>query len=203
MTKLLTVSPVGFFRYAETYFEAALYLEEGHSSGDLALTEESPIDFLFGHAIEMFLKSLLLGAGRSQSDVKGFNHNIPRLFQELKSNQSTEELIRTLERDFRAHWKSLLREMRDEYASSLPLDAGEEFGVYDNETIGQGLPELAQTIEGIYAISNNSRYFEKRYLRLPAYVAFGKSVSVLRESEIWMCSELKKLKNHRLISGFQ
>jgi hypothetical protein len=53
-------SPLGFFNFAETYWSAARTLRESKAKGS---HKDSPIRFLYYHAIELYLKAFLRSHG--------------------------------------------------------------------------------------------------------------------------------------------
>jgi hypothetical protein len=80
--ELIPNSAIGTFNYGHSYLGAARALfrldweqKETHS--------DSPIEFLFWHSIELFLKSFLLAEGLSEKElrVKPYGHNIQELWK--------------------------------------------------------------------------------------------------------------------------
>jgi hypothetical protein len=67
-------SPLGFFNVAESYWAGAAALERA----ELQTTHpNSPISFLYYHAIELYLKAFLRLHGHSAKELRGkkFGHN--------------------------------------------------------------------------------------------------------------------------------
>ena len=68
-------TPMGFFNVAHSYYRSA----EGLSALKLNVTHpDAPVSFLYFHAIELYLKSLLLASGFTVSDLRKpqFGHRI-------------------------------------------------------------------------------------------------------------------------------
>jgi hypothetical protein len=65
--------PLGFFNMAESYWRAAVVLEKAKVK---STHSDSPISFLYYHAIELFLKSFLRMHGHSAKELRGkkFGH---------------------------------------------------------------------------------------------------------------------------------
>jgi hypothetical protein len=69
-------TPIGLYHYGRSYHEAAraLMATKVNSTHPYA-----PIDFLFFHAIELFLKSFLLSTGTSLARLEKIRHDIRNL----------------------------------------------------------------------------------------------------------------------------
>lgn len=67
-------SPLGFFNVAESYWAAAVALEKAKVK---CTHPNSPISFLYYHAIELYLKAFLRMHGHSAKQLSGrkFGHN--------------------------------------------------------------------------------------------------------------------------------
>lgn len=85
MSLFKSASPIGTFNYAHSFWGAAKALDtlqwaerETHS--------DSPTEFLYWHAIELFLKAFLLADGVPLDELrkKKFGHNITNLTAEAK-----------------------------------------------------------------------------------------------------------------------
>jgi hypothetical protein len=63
-------SPLGFFNLAESYWAAAVALE---NAGLRTTHPTSPISFLYYHAIELYLKAFLRTHGHSARELRGKN----------------------------------------------------------------------------------------------------------------------------------
>jgi hypothetical protein len=81
--EIIPNSAIGMFNYGHSYLGAARALfrldweqKETHS--------DSPIEFLFWHSIELFLKAFLLADGMDAKTLSGrkFGHNIQALWKE-------------------------------------------------------------------------------------------------------------------------
>jgi hypothetical protein len=71
-------SPVGLFNTARSYWRSAEYL----SAARLQVTHpQAPVTFLFCHAIELYLKAYLRGAGHDVSQLKQLGHRVASLAQ--------------------------------------------------------------------------------------------------------------------------
>lgn len=73
-------TPVGLFNYAHSYASSAAALREAKVKASHA---DSPIRFLYYHAIELYLKSFLLtnGVALEKLRSKAFGHNLQRLLK--------------------------------------------------------------------------------------------------------------------------
>jgi hypothetical protein len=67
---------VGLFNTARSYWRSAEYL----NAASLQVTHpQAPVTFLFCHAIELYLKAYLRGAGKSVSELKQVGHRVANL----------------------------------------------------------------------------------------------------------------------------
>ncbi len=68
-------SSVGLFNFANSYFAAALALKDIRIA---ATHPETPLRFLYFHAVELFLKAYLRGKGHSAAELRSrkFGHRI-------------------------------------------------------------------------------------------------------------------------------
>jgi len=67
---------VGLFNTARSYWQSAVHL----NAGDLKVTHpQAPVTFLFCHAIELYLKAYLRGAGKSVAELKQIGHRVANL----------------------------------------------------------------------------------------------------------------------------
>src|SRR5262245_25883847 len=67
---------VGLFNTARSYWRSGVHL----SSADLRVTHpHAPVTFLFCHAIELYLKAHLRGAGQSVAALKKIGHRVADL----------------------------------------------------------------------------------------------------------------------------
>lgn len=69
---------VGLYHFARSYRAAADYLEPGPSAG-ASTHPDAPRDFLYTHAIELYLKSFLRLQGKTVQNLKAEGHDIPKL----------------------------------------------------------------------------------------------------------------------------
>lgn len=69
---------VGLYHFARSYRAAADYLDPGPSRV-LSTHPNAPRDFLYIHAIELYLKSFLRLHGKTVQNLKNEGHDIPRL----------------------------------------------------------------------------------------------------------------------------
>lgn len=75
---------IGTFNYAHSFFVAAKLLWSAEEK-ERSTHPESPIEFLFWHAIELFLKAYLMSAGDDPDTVrKRFGHRVHQLALEAK-----------------------------------------------------------------------------------------------------------------------
>jgi DNA-binding MarR family transcriptional regulator len=70
---------VGLFNTARSYWRSAEYLSTAHLEG--VTHPRAPVTFLFCHAIELYLKAYLRGAGRDVSQLKQLGHHVANLAQ--------------------------------------------------------------------------------------------------------------------------
>lgn len=67
---------VGLFNTARSYWHSAEHL----NAANLKVTHpQAPVTFLFCHAIELYLKAFLRGAGKSVSELKQLGHHVANL----------------------------------------------------------------------------------------------------------------------------
>lgn len=76
---------IGLFNYAETYFHSARALEAAKVKN--VTHRDEPINFLFFHAIELYLKSYLRLRGHSPKELasRNFGHNVGALARKAKA----------------------------------------------------------------------------------------------------------------------
>ena len=72
--------PLGFFNVAKSYWKAAVALEKAKVN---STHSDSPIRFLYYHAIELYLKSFLRLHGHSAAELRGkkFGHKTCCLYE--------------------------------------------------------------------------------------------------------------------------
>jgi len=69
-------SAVGLFNFARSYWQSAEHL----NAANLKVSHPSaPVTFLFCHAIELYLKAYLRGAGKSVAELKQIGHRVANL----------------------------------------------------------------------------------------------------------------------------
>jgi hypothetical protein len=87
------VTDLGFFNFADTYWYAALTLVKAKALGT---HKESPVRFLYYHAIELYLKSYLLLKGIHPSVLrsKQFGHDIGKI-----SRRAEQEGLQLMDED--------------------------------------------------------------------------------------------------------
>ena len=78
ITKDDRTTDVGLYHYANSYRVAADYLEAGPDRS-VSTHPEAPRDFLYTHAIELYLKAFLRLQGKTVDDLKAIGHDIPKL----------------------------------------------------------------------------------------------------------------------------
>ena len=71
---------VGLYHFARSYRLAADYLEQGPSRHE-STHPDAPRDFLYIHAIELYLKAFLRAHGLGARELKSLRHDIPKLAQ--------------------------------------------------------------------------------------------------------------------------
>jgi hypothetical protein len=73
---------VGLFNTARSYWHSAEHL----NGAALKITHpQAPVTFLFCHAIELYLKADLRGAGKTVAQLRSIGHRIPQLMKEAAS----------------------------------------------------------------------------------------------------------------------
>ncbi len=88
------VSPAGYFTYAKQYLDAARHLDQLDRPGDTSNRMFKPIWTLLGVSIELFFKSRLLSGGASLDQLKGFGHDLSKLWVATKAlDQNLEESV--------------------------------------------------------------------------------------------------------------
>jgi hypothetical protein len=72
------MTPIGLFNFAESYWNAAAYLAKAKLK---STHPDSPVRFLYYHAIELYLKSFLRMRGHTRSELasRKFGHSTSRL----------------------------------------------------------------------------------------------------------------------------
>jgi hypothetical protein len=88
ITKDDRTTDVGLYHYAASYRAAADYLESGPDRS-ISTHPDAPRDFLYTHAIELYLKALLRLQGKSVDDLKSIGHDIPKLAKLLAGSGVT------------------------------------------------------------------------------------------------------------------
>ncbi|MEM0950070.1 MAG: hypothetical protein AAGK37_21935 [Pseudomonadota bacterium] len=85
MPLLSDASPIGTFNYAHSFFGAAKALDRLEWE-DRETHSDSPIEFLYWHSIELFLKAYLVTDGMSPSELRQrkYGHNLTALRDEAK-----------------------------------------------------------------------------------------------------------------------
>lgn len=86
---------IGLFNTAQSYWQSALHLEAAQVP---VSHPHAAVNFLFCHAIELYLKAYLRAKGFTLSDLKKMRHNIAELASVAKTigltyQSSTEELL--------------------------------------------------------------------------------------------------------------
>jgi hypothetical protein len=71
--------PLGYWRYARSYFDAA---EAAHATGGDKLL--FPVIYLYGVAIELALKAFLLARGEAPGKVESFKHRLSDLLSSAR-----------------------------------------------------------------------------------------------------------------------
>ena len=75
-------SDIGWFNYAVSYLRAAQALRTLQFN---ATHRDSPIEFLYYHSVELFLKAFLVLKGATEKDVKGLSHGIVRIMERCRA----------------------------------------------------------------------------------------------------------------------
>ena len=192
------MNPVGFANFARSYADSAEYLINGIKSNDLKLGFHAPVDFLLAHALELNLKALQLKCGKSNEEVRSFGHDIAKLYLEAKREPRSAPVIKKLEDQVRTFWNTTLRQARDgqrekiaQQLHSTEKAKEEEFGIYDNETIGRELPELWPSIKWFSELHLNDgsefKYLNTGRKQRLKTIAFGLVVDVHNITALQAC----------------
>jgi hypothetical protein len=76
-------TPLGLFNYAHSYWVCAATLERAR----LDIThKDAPVDYLYYHAIELYLKSYLRLSGHSLRQLRDLGHGIVKLYDAAVTN---------------------------------------------------------------------------------------------------------------------
>lgn len=196
---------IGFVQMGKSYAASAKHLDQGHAQGNLKLSHDHPVDFLYAHALELMLKGYLLTV-LSDEEVRAFGHDLLGLYDAVKKEPALCDLLKQVERGVRQRWKEHLRSARDDYAARLGLGVltakeAEEFEIFDNQKIGAELPHLRKQV--IWLSDRHSRAgSEFRYLReglnrRAQVQMFGLSYDVVRVSLAWACEIFGQLFDQR------
>lgn len=190
---------IGFLQLGMSYAQSADLLAGAVCSESVRLSHKHPIDFLYAHALELMLKGCLI-VHDPTADVQSYRHDLLRLYDEVKSGQLLNNLIGSVERAHKEHWRRYLRDARDKHRRKLEaalgpelLSAG-EFGVVDNNIIGSELPDLKKQIVWLDARHKESgsefRYLRRGLDHRDYITAFGLSINVVWQSSQWACQEI-------------
>lgn len=80
----MQAAAIGTFNYAHSFFVAAGFLWSGEDR-ERSTHPTSPVEFLFWHAIELFLKAYLMSVGEAPDTLrKKFGHKVQELAQAAK-----------------------------------------------------------------------------------------------------------------------
>ncbi|WP_298919249.1 hypothetical protein [uncultured Roseobacter sp.] len=192
------INPIGFANFAKSYADSAEYLIDGINTKELNVRFHAPVDFLLAHALELNLKALYLKCGKSDEDVRNFGHDIAKLYQDAKRGSCSAPVIKHLEHHVRIFWKTTLRRARDVhrekvegYLHSIDKNNEEEFGIYDNETIGRELPELWPSIHWFSELhlsdGSEFRYLKTGLKQRLEIRVFGLEVDVHNVTALQVC----------------
>lgn len=189
---------VSFFQLGDAFAKSANFLGNAFGTEPFKVSDSRPVDFLYAHALELILKGSLLEAD-STTNVEEFDHDLLKLYDEVKSNGVMDNLICAVEQAVRDKWKWHLRDARDTYKEVLglghiPKADSEEFGIFDNEAIGRELPELRKLVIWL----NDRHSYHGGKFRYPhsgldsrlGIQAFGLSENVAWKTAHWACEEM-------------
>ncbi|WP_171175798.1 hypothetical protein [Ruegeria sp. HKCCA4633] len=76
MTNDERTTAIGLFNYAHSYWASASVLQGSNLD---ATHPDAPVNYLYFHAIELFLKAYLRSKGLSVADIKNVGHKMERL----------------------------------------------------------------------------------------------------------------------------
>ena len=79
---------IAVYLSAQSFFLAAESLERSIESGELSLSFDMPVYYLYAHALELGLKAFLLAKGLSKEELKGhkFGHKLQPLWDACIQN---------------------------------------------------------------------------------------------------------------------
>lgn len=181
-------SILGLVGYAESYQRSANALQGEINSGKLNLPFDAPIYLLFTHAFELNLKALLIFHGLDNSSLKAISHGLLKLYDTVGQYDSVSAVIKEAETKNRDMWRAFLRNARDNHQQSLTRYLGfcnysHEFGSYDNQTIGNEIPELRDVTKWLNLRhtfdGSKFRYFAGGVDSLPMVSAFNLKENII------------------------
>ena len=78
--ELIPNSAIGTFNFAHSFWHAGSALRTGDWAQGVSHARK-PVEFLYWHAIELFLKAFLLASGISETDLRksSYGHDLPAL----------------------------------------------------------------------------------------------------------------------------
>jgi len=196
---------LGFITLAESYQECASVLVSQLKDASLQLRHDAPIDNLYAHSLELYLKGALLAYGRNETDLRNFGHNLLAIYDTLRSEIGSKELVADLEGTIRKNWEIYLRSERDKYSAvfeqqgMVSNEALQENGVLNDDEIAQELPNLRDQVVWISERHSKRggvfRYHQTRLDYRMKVKAFG-----LDEDIVWRTANyLGKETNARLL----
>ncbi|MEO0403220.1 MAG: hypothetical protein AAF214_12660 [Pseudomonadota bacterium] len=188
----------GLITLGDDYVRAADHLFESH----IQFRHQGPVEYMFAHGFELLVKGGLLLSGRSQDEIRDYQHNLLQLYGAARSQDPVETCIKGAERHVKHKWKTLLRRLRDdrravfqESGISDP-NALQHFGVHSNETIGKELPGFRAQIVWLDKRHRHAgglfRYYESHVGDREEIEASGSNYDVVLQSMSWGCRFLSQ-----------
>ncbi len=180
-----------------SYAQSARFLEDALAQGQLAVSHDMPVDYLYAHAVELMLKGCLLEHDPAM-EVESYGHDLLRLYDCAKSRKVLGDMLARVERSVRERWKSRLRTARDSYRDGLGLGQCasdlEDFGIFDNDVIGNELPDLRRQVSWLSDRHRDKggkfRYLQSGFDSRKQIRAFGLSDDVVRLTSYWACEKI-------------
>ncbi len=80
-----TPTAIGTFNFAVSYWQAGSALRTLEWANGVS-HPRGPIEFLYWHAIELFLKAFFLACGMGEKELRGYGHNLKKLVKDAKKH---------------------------------------------------------------------------------------------------------------------
>lgn len=137
---------------AESYLDCATFVSSGMKSKSVSPRHDAPLYQLCAHGFELALKAVLLTADEDLGLPEAFGHDLIKLYDALKTANSTKATIINTEQFVKSRWKTLVTSARDvekkrllSWAPNHP-DILKEFRIPSNQEIDEGVPQLKHQV---------------------------------------------------------